>query len=299
MKATDIFNFRRFGKYFSSDVRTCTANYGLSLLTISILAPVATYAILSGITYIMTGDWNGPGQGTRFFIFAMMMVCMIVTMPVKCYGRLTEKQYGSFWLSLPASRLEKFISMIIISCIIVPIAGFTFYLLVDSLICGIDATCGKGLFALGMDYFRHANEFVDDIGGMLTLNMGSESIPVEDPALSVDILRQLNNPWLYIDDAFGMTLPFLLGAIFFKNGKTVKTLLVMAAIGTAVSMMSLPLMKNYFMEIANSAEADTIIKSMFNNGFFKNIVLIDTVSDTLVNLAFMAGIWFRIKTLKH
>lgn len=299
MKTNDIFNFRRFGKYFSSDVRTCAANYGLSLLTISILAPVATFAILSGITFLVTGDWSGPGQGTRAVIFGMMMVCMIITMPVKCYGRLTEKQYGSFWLTLPASRLEKFISMIVISCIIVPVAGLTLYLLTDSIICGIDATCGKGLFALVTDYFRHANEFVDDIGGMLTLNMGHESIPVEDPALSVDILRQLNNPWLYIDDAFGITLPFILGAIFFKNGKTVKTLLVMAAIGTALSMMSIPLMKNYFVEIANSIDADTLINNMLNNGFFKNLVLVDTLSDTIVNLAFMAGIWFRIKTLKH
>lgn len=299
MKTNDVFNFRRFGKYFSSDVRTCAANYGLSLLTLSILAPVATYAILSGITFLMTGDWSGPGQGTRAVIFGMMMVCMIITMPVKCYGRLTEKQYGTFWLTLPASRLEKFISMIVISCIIVPVAGLAFYLLTDSIICGIDATCGKGLFALVTDYFSHSNEFINDIGGMLTLNMGSEKIAVEDPALSVDILRQLNNPLLYIDDAFGITLPFLLGAIFFKNGKTVKTLLVMAAIGTALNMMSIPLMKNYFVEIANSIDADTLINNMLNNGFFKNLVLVDTLSDTIVNLALMAGIWFRIKTLKH
>ena len=37
----------------------------------------------------------------------------------------------------------------------------------------------------------------------------------------------------------------------------------------------------------------------FNCGFFRHFALIDTISDTLVNLTLMAGIWFRIKTLKH
>jgi hypothetical protein len=42
-----------------------------------------------------------------------------------------------------------------------------------------------------------------------------------------------------------------------------------------------------------------VITRLFDNGFFKNLVLIDTISDTIVNLVLMAGVWFRIKTLKH
>ena len=147
----DIFNFRRFGKYFTSDIRTCTANYCLSLLTMAVLTPIATYALISGFAYLMGGSWEGPGAPTRAFIFFMMAVCLVVTMPVKCYGKLTEKQYGSFWLTLPASRLEKFISMIIITCIIAPIVGFGIYLGIDAIICAIDPTCGEGLMATGIN----------------------------------------------------------------------------------------------------------------------------------------------------
>ena len=43
MKTKEIFNFERFGKYFVSDLKTCRANYGLSLLVISVLVPLATY----------------------------------------------------------------------------------------------------------------------------------------------------------------------------------------------------------------------------------------------------------------
>lgn len=295
----DIFNFRRFGKYFTSDLRTCSANYGLSLLTMAVLTPIATYALISGFAYLMGGSWEGPGVRTRAFIFFMMAVCLVVTMPVKCYGKLTEKQYGSFWLTLPASRLEKFISMLIITCVIAPIAGLGIYLGIDAIICAMDPTCGEGLMATGVNYFRNAGEFIDEIGGMMTLNFGNEKIPVEDRTLTLDILKQINNPWLYIDDFFGMSLPFLLGAIYFKKGKTVKTILMLAVIGTAASSIMAPAMKEWAMRLAESNDAEMIVYNMFNSGLFRHFVLIDTISDTMVNLAILTGIWFRIKTLKH
>jgi hypothetical protein len=37
----------------------------------------------------------------------------------------------------------------------------------------------------------------------------------------------------------------------------------------------------------------------FENGIFRNLILIDTISDAIVNIALIIGIWFRIKTLKH
>ena len=295
----EIFNFRRFGKYFTSDLRTCSANYGLSLLTMAVLTPIATYALISGFAYLMGGIWEGPQIGTRAFIFFMMTVCLVVTMPVKCYGKLTEKQYGSFWLTLPASRLEKFISMLIITCVIAPIAGLGIYLGIDAIICAMDPTCGEGLMATGVNYFRNAGEFIDEIGGMMTLNFGNEKIPVEDRTLTLDILKQINNPWLYIDDFFGMSLPFLLGAIYFKKGKTVKTILTLAVIGTAASSIMAPAMKEWAMRLAESNDAEMIVYNMFNSGLFRHFALIDTISDTMVNLAILTGIWFRIKTLKH
>ena len=299
MKTNDIFNFRRFGRYFTSDFRTLIANYGLSLLTISILTPIATYVLISGFKYLMGGSWEGPEVPVRTTIFIMMMVCLIVTMPVKCYGRLTEKQYGSFWLTLPASRLEKFLSMFIMTCIIAPVTGFAIFLGIDAILCAIDPACGEGLMATAVNYFGNAQKFINEIGGELTLNFGSEKIPVEDQALTLDILREINNPWLYIDDFFGMSLPFLLGAIYFKKGKTVKTFLALAVIGTAASTIMVPATKEWAIRLAESNDAESIIYNMFNAGFFRHFALIDTISDTLVNLALMAGIWFRIKTLKH
>lgn len=291
----DIFNFRRFGKYFATDFRTCWANYGLSLLTISLLSPLVLYVIIVTINQIMHNTWDGPDIGLRVFAFAVAMICMVVTMPVKCYGKITEKQYGSFWLTLPASRLEKFISMILMTCIIVPVSGALLYLGLDALICAFDHTCGQNLFAGGTELIQRMGEAKD-----VTLNLIDESITIEDATLAQELVRQMNNPWMYIDEIFCFTLPFLLGAVFFRNGKTVKTFIALFAISTVTGMICSPIMTNWVMEMFNNLNEDPdAILQMFNNKLFKNLVLIDTVTDTVTNLALMAGIWFRIKTLKH
>lgn len=295
MKTNDIFNFRRFGRYFTSDLSTCWSNYGLSLLTISTLFPVGTYILTNAFNLVLRSTWNGPDIGLRSFIFIVATICLVVTMPVKCYGKITEKQYGSFWLTLPASRLEKFVSMFLMTCIIVPVLGFALHLGTDAIICALDHTCGKTLIA-------GAAELIRNIGDMkeLTMNFVDETITVENAALVQEILGQVSNPWMYIDEIFGITLPFLLGAIYFKNGKTVKTILAIFAFSMATSIIMTPFLENWAVEIVKNANSDpTAILQMFNNGIFKNLVLIDTVSDTVFNLALMAGIWFRIKTLKH
>lgn len=291
----DIFNFRRFGKYFTTDFRTCWANYGLSLMTISLLAPLASYLIVVAINQILHNTWDGPDIGLRVFAFAVAMICMVITMPVKCYGKITEKQYGSFWLNLPASRLEKFISMILMTCIIVPVSGALLYLGLDALLCAFDHTCGQNLIAGGMELLQKMGEAKD-----VTLNLIDESITIEDATLAQEIIRQMNNPWMYLDEIFCFTLPFLLGAVYFKSGKTVKTFIALFAISTATGIIMSPIMTDWAVKIIENANDDpTAIFQMFNNKLFKNLVLIDTVTDTVTNLALMAGIWFRIKTLKH
>lgn len=296
MKANDIFNSGRFGKYFVSDLRTCANNYGLSLLTISLLSPLALAVIVPAVSFFVGEGWDGPGLMLRLVTFCIMMFCLIVTMPVKCYGRITEKQYGSFWLTLPASRLEKFISMILICCIIIPFSGLALYAGMDFLLCSIDSTCGHSLTEAAGRFFKG----VADFGNNLTRNMGTEHIDVNDAALAAELMQKISSPWLYFDELLGASLPFLLGAICFKEGKTVKTILAIAVFSTAVSIITTPLMTSYIPGlIGGAASEEEAVRSMLNSGLFSNLVLIDTISDGIVYLALMTAIYFRIKTLKH
>lgn len=294
MKTREIFNFERFGKYFVSDLKTCRANYGLSLLVISVLVPLATYILTIGIKGIAENIWEGPSIYFRGSIFVIAMLCMTITMPVKCYGRLTEKQYGSFWLSLPASRLEKFLSMILIVTIIAPAVSAVIYLGVDLLNCMIDRTCGMSIISGIIKLFRG----IEPMKSEIMIN-----IMLEEPELVESmktIMQQMFSPWIYIDEYIVACLPFLLGAIFFKSGKVVKTFLAIAAFGTIASFIATPFMAGHYIKLLESDMTDPVaVMQFYSSGVFKHLALIDTLSDTFTNVAMMTAIWFRLKTLKH
>ena len=296
MKKNDIFDFRRFGKYFASDLKTCGANYGLSLLTLTVLAPVATELIMAVFSLIMDLTWHGAGLGLRVGVFAIAMFCMIVTMPVKCYGKLTDKQYGAFWLMLPASRLEKFISMLLICCIILPGLGLVMYLGVDALICAIDHTCNQSIVAGAFDLMDEITTFKMNMGGV-EVDVPKESIMALENGRK--FIRQITNPWLYVDEILCVSLPFLLGAICFKTRKTVMTFLAMAAFSMALSMFATPLMLSVMDKFTMAASEEDAMRMMFESGFYNNLIWLDIVSDTLLYGGIIAGIWFRIKSLKH
>ena len=133
----------------------------------------------------------------------------------------------------------------------------------------------------------------------IRLNLGI-GVHVEAGAEGSDIMKQMSSPWLYVDEIFGITLPFLLGAIYFKSGKTVKTFLCIAAFSMLTSAIMGPFITKYSLELLNNAaNEEAIISEMLNSGIFRHLAVIDTITDTVMNLALFTGIWFRIKNLKH
>lgn len=290
MKAYNTFNFNRFGKFLASDLRHCLANYGLSMLLMSMMGLIIYIGTVT-MGLVFNGAWDGPGVGFRLTVFIITMFVLMTSMPVKCYGGLTDKKTGSAWLMLPVSRLEKYLSMIINTVFIIPLATGAVYVLVDSLLCGLDPTCGAGI--------------VTETKAFL-VNMVSESFATEADMISMPSLgtfaHQVSNPLLYIDDIIMISLVFLLGAVCFKSGKTVKTFFAIFAYSIAFSFISVPVISHYIegiMENINMLDQTAFIEDMFNSWIFRHAALVDTINDTVVNLALMAGIWFRIKTLKH
>ena len=298
MKAHEIFNFRRFGRYFASDAKTCTANYGLSLATTALLPPVLIYVLTVGFSLLLQGSWNGPGIGLRFGIFMVSLIIILIGMPVNCYGKITEKQYGTFWLNLPASRLEKFLSMFIMTCIIAPILGMVSYIAVDTLICALDPSCGHSLLYGAMALKKNAIEFINELYTVnvdLKVQVGPMSYPLKD---FPEGIRQMVSPWYYIDDFFGTILPFLFGSVFFKRHKIVKTILLLVAISMVTSIGMSPFIAD-LTEMFEGMDGEAAIELFYDGGLFKKMMALDTISDTVMNIGFLTAIWFRLKTLKH
>ena len=286
----DIFDFKRFGKYFVSDFKGCVANYGLSLITISMLLYLICYVVTVSFGLIMNQGWEGLGLGTRATLFVIAMITLVITMPVKCYGKITEKQSGSFFLTLPVSRLEKFVSMLLMTIVVAPVIGTALYLGLDALVCLFDKTCG--------------NNLVSEIQDLATIIMNipeeaaMEAALGEIPENVAKFIKEITCPWLYVDDMIGTSLIFLLGAVFFKKGKTVKTIMACIALAIAVSIIATPIMAPWTNELFDMMDNGNF-DEIFNLGIFRHAALFDTLNDTLVNIVLLIGIWLRIKTLKH
>ena len=285
----DIFNFRRFGKYFISDARSCTADFGLSMMLFSIMGLII-YLLFGTIRLALDGAWISADGGFRSFTFIICMCTMVISMPVKCYGKITDRKEGASWLMVPASTLEKSLSMILMTTVFVPALTMGIYFIIDMVICRMDPSCGTPLFEMAKDLFKLLGNF--------SVTAGMEM--ADYPAIS-DFTRQLSCPWLYIDDFIMVCLTFLLGAIFFRSGKTVKTLLAIFISTMIISVAATPVMTHWFKAFAADLqmEGPENLNALFSSGIFRHAALIDTINDTLINLALLAGIFFRVKTLKH
>ena len=290
MKTNDIFNVNRFGRYFVSDFRNCTANYWLSMLLISLMGVVIYIGtVLMGLAF--TGEWGGPDKTFRVFTFGVSMFVLMTTMPVKCYGKVTEKRFGTSWLMIPASTFEKVLSMVLMTIFVAPLISGGIYLACDAFLCAVDKTCGAAIIPSLKELYQF----------FISSSFATEGDIEQFPAIA-HFVKEISNPWLYVDDVIGISLWFLAGAVVFKSGKTAKTILAFFAFSAVISIVATPFMSTYFKEFAmrmtvmDSAEA---VDRLFNLGIMRHAALFDTINDTVANLLLLACIFFRIKTLKH
>lgn len=289
MKTNNIFNIQRFVKYFATDCRNWIANFGFTTLII-ILLSVITYIIVGLFGLAVSGSWGILKLDFRWTLFFTAMLVVFVHMPVKCYGSITDKKAGSLWLMAPASTLEKFLSMIII-CIAGTAMISGLYLMVDHLICILDVRCGLSIFE-SMQAPLHELS-------MPGINQEASEIPAELLDRANDFFRQIRNPWLYIDDILMVALIFLLGAVVFRKRKTGKTILSIAVGSIVLSIIAIPIMGTIFKDFRYIASPEEQLLFVLESPICRNISLFDTVSDTIVNLALMVCIYFRLKTIKH
>lgn len=277
----NTFNLSRFGKVLSTDIKS---GFSKSWVTLLNLALIPVYGMFfTGFFRVLFGEtWAGQPYTVRVVIFAFVILAVLIAVPIMLYGKLTDKAPGSSFTLVPASVLEKTLSMVLVSCVIAPAVFCGAYYLVDGLVCVIVPSSGAPLI---------------DFSGLL--NLGN-SLSEESERFAA-LVNTVTNPALYIDDAIQVALCFLLGALMFKKGKFAKTVLVLMLIGIVSSSICTPIFAHTGMAAASAGsteEALQLIESKLG-WIFDNLALVDTISDTLVNVALCIAIFFRIKTIKH
>ena len=201
---SNVFSAKRFGKYFVYDLGRAKDNFGLSLLILGLL-PVAFYVLYQLFSLIGPAHSFGSGAGFSAYRGLSLIIAVFVAVavfPVKVYGPLTDKRSGSAFLMLPASTLEKWLSMVLITCIVLPVCLAVLYMGSD-LVMGLvfPKTYGTPLlsqYRTILSDFASANEF-DSHG--------------------------VNPGWALALNWCFYVLAFPLGSMYFKKGKVGLTLL--------------------------------------------------------------------------
>lgn len=225
----------------------------------------------------------------RIVLFVIFGLTVLIGSPAKLYGHLTDRKEGSAFLLVPASRFEKFVSMVLISCIITPFLFGVVYMTLDSFVCFIDPACGDSCLKV-FQKLAVIHRYNPDI------------------LIYKESIRSILTPWLYFDDIIQISLLFLLGALIFKKSKTGKTLGSLILISISLNLLLTPIMSltmfDKFKMMAEMSDADITLGTMeqmfpFFSWVLRNLAILDTISDTLMNGLLMFFLWLRLKKIKH
>ena len=286
------FDSKRFGRYLAYDLHNLRANYGLSLLLLGCM-PVVLYlltVLVNLLTHGLFGSWEGwvtPPIGARIGIFFVTLLILCISFPVKQYGALTEKRYGSDWLMIPASRLEKFLSMMLVTLVVVPFAFLICYNLTDGVLSLCDPTYGKALASINLNEMMYgANAGWNEVSLM---EVNGRSVPV---ALGG------GGFWILWTNMMRTLLVFLLGALCFKRKKVPMTILCLIALSIVLSTI----LSLFFVHFSGNIEQwfESLDVEKLQNANWNLRVNLAIWMDVIVIVGGLGtAIWFRLKTLKH
>lgn len=273
----NTFKISRFGKYFVYDLKRQWKNIGMLMLIFS-LFPIIFYMLYmffaalfdGGLMKIFIGlEIDGPAGGTRFGVFAVMSTIFVMLFPSRAYGEITNKAKGSEWLMLPASRLEKFTSVMLISLVVIPLVYVVVYFLSDAFVCLLDKSCGDSLMSFRINKEIGSSDFVIPANGL----------------------------WILASTIVGNAIVFLLGGLIFKKWKVVGTVLVLFALQMVFSGLLSAFITNADLEWWGNWLNDWTIR----HADYLDLWLNAFINLWLLLILAICGTWswFRIKRLQH
>ncbi|MBO4740742.1 MAG: hypothetical protein J5605_03750 [Bacteroidales bacterium] len=139
----NTFDFNRFKKVVARDFYATYSRFGLGILILSLLVvAVWIMSLVSGIpNYYLDPDINIDTDlfynnilGKRVAIIVFGVFLSVTIAPAIIYKSCNLKGRGNYYALLPASNLEKYLSMFLHCCIVAPLAVILGSLLVDTLL---------------------------------------------------------------------------------------------------------------------------------------------------------------------
>ena len=158
----EIFDFKRFWTYFKYDLKQMWRNHSKAAIMIG-GASAIFYVIWVLASLVFTQHWSSPVIYARAAVAVLAFTILELYM-VRAYGYLTDKKAGSNWLMVPASKAEKFVSMLLMVCIVIPLLFFVVYFVLDGFLSLVDPTYGQALFTGFTGVYSKLIEGITELG---------------------------------------------------------------------------------------------------------------------------------------
>lgn len=275
---SDTFNFQRFGRYFRFDLSRMWRNNTKTAILLG-CGSILTVIVCGIGGLLFTMHWfpaTDPARMLGFFICLGVLELLMA----KTYGFVTDRKEGSDFLMIPASTLEKWLSMMLVCLVVIPVLFLVTYFLVDGFVCAILPDTGTPLYQWTYDTFVFANVKFDELNAALD----ARQIPLHYSIAS------LIGPVL-VGACFNY-LFFLLCGLLFKRHKILNAIFVMMVVSSLFGIIAPYILPDFEAMAAGMSEAEAI---NFSDSFMR----ITTLITGLLAALLAAGCFFRLRKIAH
>ncbi len=251
----------RFARYFACELGAFRKNCGLTLL---LTCSIPFIYLLLHILFTADIYVDDDSSGMRWLLAIVAICISVISLPIKLYGNITDRRSGPWWTLTPVSVFEKYLSMVLMTCVVLPVCFFGLYAAADALVCLIPGD-SEPLVSQFLSLGDQTTGFFASFGRM---------------SLCLEL-------WLNWCAAI---LTFTLGAIFFHKGKASKTILVIIVFSMLLSTLSV-----WTLNGIDSTGWDDLDRDAFLAGMHTVQLLLYFAADVIL----LAGLYFRLKTIKY
>ena len=272
----EVFSFKRFWTYFKYDLVQLYRRHAKAALLFAGSGLILYVAWIAG-SLVFDHCWSAPNIGARVVV-AMLSAAALEFYYAYLYGFVTDRRKGSSYLMIPASKTEKFVSILLNALIVVPVAFIAVQLGVDALLCLLDPTLEGTMAGGGYDVVAGLMERLADEEDLLLLRSSMST------AFILSLLSFAFN-YLY----------FLLCGMCFRKSKIVGAVAIVIGVTFVLSLCS-GLFIGPLTEWAMNFDFDDVYEAQaFARGLLRGM----TIVEGFMVLGIGWGIFHRLKTLKH
>ena len=277
-------DINRLGKVIKHDGASFAQNLGLALIILWAI-PLVIWLFSS-----LTPSPGHIDSFSRISIISTLGTILLILTPARLYKYCNDSRQGIGYAMMPASSLEKFISMVFYCVIVAPIIYLAGALAIDSILAVLGGPY-EG-FAIA-DYFNDLSQFRNMVRQKMM--MGDEDYVLLASCLSptVIILSKILN-------TLAMSSIFMFGNMVFKKRKTGKMIGILILLFIIFMIIMVNYVANHEEQIAhwfgymNEENAAYIITRMIRVSINASLIFSAVVSVVMLWLTY-----YKIKTQKY